>query len=379
MRILFPYLARWRSANWTRYHQLLGELARQGHEVLVFEPPPRPSRETNYTDLPIALPARLQVRETPIPSALWQRPLPLDKLVKKGLVAVLSGRSVARAVREERPDALLLYNIPQAGLVDQPTRVVFDIADDLVTMLDFELGPLARYGPRQVAARLYRHMLDRAAVVTTCSAGLQAEMDRPAVLVPNGVARDEIAQADGRAWRAHLSTPIVGFLGAFEYFVNFDLVLDAAARLPDITFLLVGGGRAWAGVKARAAARGLANVVLPGPVPHAVGLDYVAAMDVTLIPFSRDRVSDFAVPLKLFEYMALGKPVITTPGYEIQRLAGPYVTVVQTADEMVAAVQRDLAGGAEVRARVADGQALVESQYTWDRLAQTFLRALQSG
>ncbi len=376
MKILFPYLARWRSANWSRYHQLLGELARQGHEVVVFEPPPRPSAETNYTELPVPLPPGLQVRETPIPPALWQRPLPLDKLVKKGLLAVLSGRGVARAVREERPDALLLYNIPQAGLVDLPTRVVFDIADDLVTMLDFELGPLAAWGPRQAGRRLYRHMLDRAAVITTCSAGLLAEMGRPATLVPNGVARDEIARADGSAPRGQLRGPIVGFLGAFEYFVNFDLVLDTAARLPDLTFLLAGGGRAWAGVKARAEAAGLHNVVLPGAVPHAVGLDYVAAMDVTLIPFSRDRVSDFAVPLKLFEYMALGKPVVTTPGSEIQRLAGPYVTVVETVDEMVAAVQRDLAGGPDVRARVAAGQALVQARYTWDRLAQTFLQAL---
>ncbi|MCW5849742.1 MAG: glycosyltransferase [Anaerolineae bacterium] len=378
MKILFPYLARWRSANWTRYHQLLGELARQGHDVIVFEPPPRPSHETNYTELPVPLPPRLQVRATPIPAALWQRPLPLDKLVKKGLVAVLSQRSVARAVREERPDALLLYNIPQAGLVDLPTRVVFDIADDLVTMLDFELGPLARWGPRQAAGRLYRHMLDRAVVVTTCSAGLQAEMGRPATLVPNGVAREEIALADGRAVRAQFRTPIVGFLGAFEYFVNFELVLDAAARQPDVTFLLVGGGRAWAAVKAQVEVRRLANVVLPGPVPHATGLDYVAAIDVTLIPFSRDRVSDFAVPLKLFEYMALGKPVITTPGHEIQRIAGPYVTVVHTVDEMVAAIRQDLAGGAEVRARVAAGQALVEEHYTWDCLAETFLQALTS-
>ena len=376
MKLLFPYLARWRSANWTRYHQLLGELARQGHQVIVFEPPPRPSAETNYTELPAPLPPRLDVRELPIPSALWRQPLPLDKLVKKGLLAALAQRSVARAVREERPDALLLYNIPQAGLVDLPTRVVFDIADDLVTMLDFELGPLARWGPRQAARRLYRHMLDRAAVVTTCSAGLLAEMGRPAVLVPNGVNREEVAEADGSALRAQFTPPIVGFLGAFEYFVNFDLVLDAAARLPDVTFLLVGGGRAWAGVRARVAARRLANVVLPGPVPHAVGLDYVAAMDVALIPFSRDRVSDFAVPLKLFEYLALGKPVITTPGYEIQRVAGPYVTVVQTADELVAAARRDLAGGAATRARAAAGQALVEAHYTWDRLAQTFLQAV---
>ena len=57
MNILFPYLARWRSANWSRYHQLLTLLCRKGHRVYVLEPPPLPSaQETNYTDLDVELP-----------------------------------------------------------------------------------------------------------------------------------------------------------------------------------------------------------------------------------------------------------------------------------------------------------------------------------
>ncbi len=378
MRFLFPYLARWRSANWSRYHQLLGELARQGHQVIVLEPPPRPSRETNYTEYDVPLPPRLQTREVALPSGVWRRPLPFDKLVKKGLVSVVTQRSVARVVREERVDALLLYNIPQAFMVDAPCRVVFDIADDLVTMLNFELGPLARLGPGQAARHLFQRLIERADLVTTCSAGLRAEIGPRAVLVPNGVDRAEIDGADGRALRPQFKPPIVGFLGAFEYFVDFDLALAAAARLPDVTFLLVGGGRAWEGVKAEVAARGLRNVVLPGPVPHALGLDYVAAMDVTLIPFTRDRVSDFASPLKLFEYMALGKPVLTTPGYEIEMIAGPYVTVVRDVEGLVAGIEAALAGGPAVEARVAAARRLVEERYTWDRIARTFLTALDA-
>lgn len=378
MRFLFPYLARWRAANWTRYHQLLCELARQGHEVLIFEPPPRPSRETNYTDYDISLPPNMETREVAVPSWFWRRPLPLDKLIKKGVVAVVSYQSVARVVRQERVDALILYNIPQAPLVDLPCRVVFDVADDLVTMLTHEMGGLARFGPSQVARRLFQRMLDRADVVTTCSAGLRAEMGPKAVLVPNGVDRHEIAQADGAGLRPLFQSPIVGFLGAFEYFVDFDLVLDAATGLPDVTFLLVGGGRTWEGVKARVAARGLHNVVLPGPVPHNQALNYIAAMDITLIPFTRDRVSDFASPLKLFEYMALGKPVISTPGYEIEKIAGPYVTIIQDSRQLTEAIRQTLDGGEVARARAEAGRRLVDEHYTWDRIAQTFLTALKA-
>ena len=64
-----------------------------------------------------------------------------------------------------------------------------------------------------------------------------------AVVVPNGVCLREAAGGDGKELRARYRPPIVGYLGAFEYFVDFDLVLTAARALREVTFLLVGAGR----------------------------------------------------------------------------------------------------------------------------------------
>jgi len=90
---LFPYMARWRAANWTRYHQLLTHLCHKGHQVIVLEPPPLTLGETDFIDLDIALPEGRSVVQVPVP--LWQVKTPWQKLVKRGLYT-LACRSVMR-------------------------------------------------------------------------------------------------------------------------------------------------------------------------------------------------------------------------------------------------------------------------------------------
>jgi len=47
VKILFPYMARWHSLNWSRYHSLLIALANRGHEVHVMQPPSMRSSATS--------------------------------------------------------------------------------------------------------------------------------------------------------------------------------------------------------------------------------------------------------------------------------------------------------------------------------------------
>jgi glycosyltransferase involved in cell wall biosynthesis len=197
-------------------------------------------------------------------------------------------------------------------------------------------------------------------------------------LIPNGVYLDEIAVADGTDFRQRYVGPIVGYLGAFEYFVDMDLVLSAAARLPEVTFLLVGGGRDLETIRRRARQAGLENVVLPGPVSHSVGLDHVAAMDVCLIPFRRGPVADGACPLKLFEYVALRKPVISTRTAEVMRIAGDYVLFADTPDELYQAVNELLGTPHNYRHLQERGYEKVRKGYSWDTIAERFLLAIDA-
>jgi len=372
-------MARWHTANWSRYHQLLAALARCGHQIFVLQPPPLDLAETNYTQVEIEEIDGLQVSQVAMPSRLWARRLPLEKLAKKGLYTWACRGPIREIIAREQIDVLLVYNLPQHALVHEvPCLRVFDIADDLAAMLGQELGrplgPLAR----GVAGTWQRKLATACDLVTVASETLRERVASSATLIPNGVYLDEIAVADGTALRQRYAGPIVGYLGAFEYFVDMDLVLSAAARLPEVTFLLVGGGRDLESVRRRARQAGLENVVLPGPVSHSIGLDYVAAMDVCLIPFGRGPVADGACPLKLFEYAALRKPVISTRTAEVMRIAGDYALFADTADELCQAINALLSTPHDYRHLQERGYEKVQQSYSWDTIAERFLLAIES-
>jgi glycosyltransferase involved in cell wall biosynthesis len=388
MRILFPYLARWHSANWSRYHQLLNALSRLGHEVIVLQPPSLALAETNYAEVPLTHDGGPRVQEVPVPPALWQRRFPLEKLIKKGIYTLACRAPLREIIRQQRIDALLIYNLPQAILLHQaecarPSTTgclrIFDIADDLAAMLAQEVGP--QLGPlaHPVAALWQERLAASCDVVTVASETLKEKWPGRAVLIPNGVALDEVAAARGDSVRAQFRTPVVGYLGAFEYFVDMDLVLAAAARLPEVTFLLVGGGRDLTRVRQRVAREGLGNVQLTGPVSHAEGLNYVAAMDLCLVPFKHGPVADGASPLKLFEYAALHKPVISTPTAEVRHIAGDFAFFADTIQELTDWIGRLLREPGDFAARVDYGCQLVREKYAWDQIAPRFLDAVEEG
>jgi glycosyltransferase involved in cell wall biosynthesis len=371
VRLLFPYLARWQSANWSRYHHLLGGLARRGHEVLVLQAPARPgAHDTNYQDMGGALPPGLRLLDVPVPQAIWRPRYPLDKLAKKGLVSLATRLAVSAVARRHRVDVLLLYNVPQVVLLGATrATVVLDLADDLLAMLRHEAGrwlrPLALPPARQALHRL----MTRADLVLTPSAVLAQRLGPSVKVLPNGVDLAATGRADGMAVRQRYPGPIVGFVGALEYDVDLPLVLQTAPRLPAYTFLLVGGGRDLPWARAQVRQRGLGNVYLPGPVDYATALDYMAACDVALLPRRLEPVSHAAAPLKLFEYAALRRPVVATPVAETRRLAGRWAHFGVSVDDWVRAIEHIVNSPASAADRAAQGYALVAEHYRWDHLA----------
>ena len=63
MKILFPYLARWHSANRSRYHQLLTRLCHLGHQVYVLTAPPMGINDISATDIATVTAANWRCRE----------------------------------------------------------------------------------------------------------------------------------------------------------------------------------------------------------------------------------------------------------------------------------------------------------------------------
>lgn len=379
MKILFPYLARVQAANWSRYQQLLAARARAGDAVTILQPPARKSEETNFQDVPIPMPAGLRVEEVPLPDFFWRRSLPLDKIFKKGAYSLAANRRVRRILESDPPDVLLVYNLTQESLLSEAVPAVFDVADHLPAMLGVE-GRLLGRVLESVGRRAFGRMIRRAALVTTPSRVLLRELPPGSVFVPNGVDPAEIRAArGGREPRPAGGRLRVGFLGSFEYFIDFELVLELAARMPEAAFVLIGGGRRLAEVRERVARGGSGNVELTGPLPHPEALRVLAGCDVSLCPFTRDAVGGSASPLKLFESLALGVPVLATRTEEILAEKPGNVLFADSAEEAREALDAWGRTSAGVRAEISERVSVeILSSRSWDTIGQRWSEEIRA-
>lgn len=386
MKILFPYLARWRSANRSRYHQLLTHLCEFGHQVYVLTAPPMALNDISANDIAGGNDASLQgltINELHAPDALrsfWRMPVRRSKLLKKGLVSITSISQIRRFIGKEKIDVLLLYNLPQAPLLHlAECRTHFDLADDLVAMMQVELGVIAKAGAMLAAGAVQSHMIRQAGTVTVASSVLEEQINRDVLMLPNGADVAELDQVDGSVWRSQNQGPTVGFVGAFEYWVNFELILETAQRLPRVNFLLVGGGRRWQGVKHKVEKLGLTNVHLTGAMPYQQAMNHVAGMDVCLLPFTKDAVSDGSCPLKLFEYAALRKPIVSTKTHEVARIGQGWMSFADDAASFADAIEFFLADNRAAAHAGEAGRAMVERLYNWPNLTRQFEELLIHG
>ena len=148
------------------------------------------------------------------------------------------------------------------------------------------------------------------------------------VVSPNGADLDKfiINETSGLALRSKLGIEnkiVLGYVGAFVHWHGIDWFVDLACQklkeTPELVLLLVGDGVAFEDIKNRVIEAGVeSQVILPGKVPHHEVSSFLSAMDLGILPDS----NDYGSPMKLFEFMAMGKGMIA-PDFS------PIVEVVQ--------------------------------------------------
>lgn len=137
-----------------------------------------------------------------------------------------------------------------------------------------------------------------------------------------------------------LPRPVVGYVGEVKRWVDQDLLLGVAARLPEVSFALVGA------VSTEVAGLAAApNIHLLGPRPHSQIPAYMRGFDAALIPYRVATYTNHIYPAKLHEYLAMGLPVISTPLREMVRLSrahGELVVVAEGPEAFCTEIRRAL-------------------------------------
>ena len=96
-------------------------------------------------------------------------------------------------------------------------------------------------------------------------------------------------------------------------------------------------------------------------------------MDICLNVFKKMPVSHRACPIKLFEYLAMKKPVISTRLDEVNKIDTGYLWYADTADEMELLITQILSGAIQTETAIEKGYSEVQQNYNWDVIAKDFV------
>lgn len=166
-----------------------------------------------------------------------------------------------------------------------------------------------------------------------------------------------------------------------------DLILELADRLPEINFLLAGGEpNQVANLAAQVDQRGLNNIILTGFIPNRDLPRYQAACEVLLMPYQKHvaassggDISRYLSPMKLFEYMACGRAILSSNLPVLNEILNQTNAVLLPPDEIEAWVSalRMLLMHPEQRYKLAERARSDVQGFSWDIRAARILKGLE--
>jgi glycosyltransferase involved in cell wall biosynthesis len=167
--------------------------------------------------------------------------------------------------------------------------------------------------------------------------------------------------------------PVVLYSGNLEPYQGVDVLLQAAAEVPEAWFVLMGGEPYQIEALKTGAPAGNTRTVFAGPRPPAELASFLALADVLVSP----RLRGENTPFKVYTYMASGKPLVATRLQTHTQIMDDSMAflVDPTPAGLVSGIRAVLADPVEAAQRAARGRAVVEREYSLGRYAEKVARA----
>lgn len=308
-----------------RPQQLMRALARQGHRVFWIDP----DALLTGAHLDPGAAAQLSKIEDGIfrvkPGMAEPCHLYTGTLSEANLAALVA--SLAKLARQEGiSTAASIVQLPfwtEAALAlrERGWRVLYDCMDDHEGFATNDEAMTARES----------HLVNEADAVVVTSRALERKLsyaEAPLHRIPNAGDFEHFsnpASAPPQGVPA-IEGPVIGYFGAISAWFDFDLLRDAAAKHPEWTFLLIGSTF---GAPDHADLEALPHVHFLGEKPYSELPGWLARFDVATIPFQSTPLIEATDPVKAYEYMAAGKPVVTSDLPELR----PHGALFQRAED----------------------------------------------
>jgi teichuronic acid biosynthesis glycosyltransferase TuaH len=198
------------------------------------------------------------------------------------------------------------FHYPDVGKLLDSSLMIYHCIDPLITPYDLKHGFVSEL----------ELVEDSDAVVCTSKALYleKLEINNHSYLLPNAADLSHSSKALDPELPVHpklsnIPKPIIGYFGSIERRIDYDLMQKVVNANPDKSFVFAGPVinehiPAWF--------KSTSNVYLTDQIPYNEMPQMIKGFDIATIPFKKDDVSATIFPLKLFEYLGAGKPVIVT-------------------------------------------------------------------
>jgi glycosyltransferase involved in cell wall biosynthesis len=242
-------------------------------------------------------------------------------------------------------------------------KIVCDINDDLAA---YEKDPIKQKYIRECVDSIARKS---DLVVVTASALLEKfrGISKNIGLVPNGY--DSLLFSHKRPGipddMRKINHPVIGFIGTLFSFLDYGLINFIVKNNPDKSFVFIGNceensKKAWSAITE------FKNVFWLGRKKKEDIPAYISAFDVCINPFKIDDVSKSVSPLKVFEYLAVGKPVVSVKMESLEKEeVAPFIYFASSHQEFNEKLQLALIEKDAYKQKL-DYQAV--AKYSWETL-----------
>jgi glycosyltransferase involved in cell wall biosynthesis len=299
--------------------------------------------------------------------------------------------------RLKRADVLLVESPPlflgiTAMLLARAkgAKLVFNVSD-LWPESAVQLGLVTNRSMIRLSERLEMRCYRRSALITGQTQGIVRNIqhrcpDKRVVWIPNGVDFAAMAEAlTAPPDRSRLEVlgitsgdAVFAYAGILGHAQGLEVVLDAAARLkhrPDIHFVLIGDGPEREHLRSRASALGIDRVHFVDKMPRAPLIGLLREVDAVVVPLRRNDLFKGAIPSKIFEALALAKPLLLGVEGEARDLfigqggAGLPFTP-EDPDDLARQAMHYADQRALMREHGANGQRFVRAEFDRERISE---------
>ncbi len=262
---------------------------------------------------------------------------------------------------------------------------IYDIADDLPEMVanSPQIPKCFRFLGKRIAKNILKKNIAISKKVTGISNTLRDSCSIPNgkfEFISNGVDTRLFRKVEGDLKHKLILEDyfVLGYIGVLREWIDFKPVYSAIRNFGNVKLLIVGEEGALKENKELVRKHKVEDkVIFVGTVPYAEVPKYISAMNVCLIPFKQNAISQNSLPLKLFEYMACEKPIISTKLKGVVKTTGNRVLYANSTEDYVTQIKNLISNSDLMEELGGNGRKFVTQNYEWSRITKRLETVLE--